>query len=36
MKNRKYLAIAFGVCILIYLIDHSDRFLEGVRDALSL
>jgi hypothetical protein len=33
MKNSKYLAIVFGVCILEYLIDHSDRFLEGIRDA---
>lgn len=33
MKNSKYLAIAFGICILVYLIDHSDRFLEGIRAA---
>lgn len=27
-------AVAFGLYIIIYLIDHSDRFMQGVLDGL--
>lgn len=37
MKKRLVsipVAVAFGLYIMIYLIDHSDRFMQGVLDGL--
>lgn len=33
-KNKIYLYFLFLGYILVYLIDHSDKFIEGVLNAL--